>query len=199
MDEASSTSDVTRLLEDWSEGDPRSRDRLLPLVYEELKRIARAQMRNERQGHTLQTTAVVHEAYLKMVGLRAVNWQSRSHFLTAAAMMMRRLLIDHARLHRALKRGEGQKVPLEDEDPVLMTADEAEELLALDQALERLNELDARQGQIVELRHFGGLSVEETAKVVGVSTATVKRDWRLARIWLHRELRTPSSNQLSRA
>lgn len=184
--EAEQTQEITRLLREWSRGDKGSFEALVPIVYDELKRIARVQMRNERSGHTLQTTAVVHEAFLRLVDLRQVGEKDRAYFFGAAARIMRRLLIDHARLHSAQKRGAGLIEPLDGEIP--MNSREAEELLALDQALADLERLDPRQCRIVELRHFGGLTVEETADVLEVSPATVKRDWRLARTWLHRRL-----------
>lgn len=178
--------EITRLLRRWSRGDRGSFEALVPIVYDELKRIARSQMRSERSGHTLQTTAVVHEAFLRLVDQREIGERDRAYFFGAAARIMRRLLIDHARLHRAQKRGSGLVEPLEGEIP--MAPREAEELLALDEALADLERLDERQSRIVELRHFGGLTVEETADLLEVSTATVKRDWRLARTWLHRRL-----------
>ena len=178
--------DVTQLLLDWSDGDRRALGELLPLVYDELKSVAHAQIRGERADHTLQTTAVVHEAYLRMVDLRRTRWRNRAYFFSAAAGMMRNILIDYARARRAKKRDGGRKVPLV--DAVAMTSREAEELLALDDALLELERLDARQSRIVELRHFGGLSVEETAEVLEVSPTTVKRDWRLARAWLRQRM-----------
>lgn len=159
---------------------------MLPIVYGELKQIAHGQMRNERRGHTLQTTAVVHEAYLKMVDLDRIDWRGRAYFFAAAARIMRRILIDHARHRRAQKRSVGGRLPLD--EAVAMGLEEAEELIALNEALVDLERLDPRQCRIVELRHFAGLQVKEAAEVLGVSTATVKRDWRLARAWLHRRL-----------
>lgn len=186
---AGSEPDVTQLLLDWGSGDEESLHMLLPLVYEELKKLARGHMKKERSGHTLQTTAVVHEAYLKMVDIDRAGWLSRAHFFAAASKMMRRLLIDHARLYRAAKRGSGErKLPLA--ESIVMAEPQAEELLALDEALEDLGRLDPRQVEIVEMRHFGGLSVEETARAIGVSASTVKREWRLARLWLHTRLRS---------
>jgi RNA polymerase sigma-70 factor (ECF subfamily) len=185
------TREITRLLREWSRGDRGSFEALVPIVYDELKRIARGQMRSERAGHTLQTTAVVHEAFLRLVDLQQIGERDRAYFFGAAARIMRRLLIDHARLHRAQKRGAGLVEPLAGEIP--MAPQEAEELLALDQALAELERQDERQSRIVELRHFGGLTVEETADLLEISPATVKRDWRLARTWLHRRLASGSN------
>jgi RNA polymerase sigma factor (TIGR02999 family) len=195
--EKEKTLEITRLLRSWSRGDKGSFEALVPIVYDELKRIARSQMRSERSGHTLQTTAVVHEAFLRLVDQRQIGERDRSYFFGAAARIMRRLLIDHARLHRAQKRGAGLVEPLEEEIP--MDAGEAEELLALDEAMADLERLDQRQCRIVELRHFGGLTVEETADLLEISPATVKRDWRLARTWLHRRLASGGEMAGSRA
>jgi RNA polymerase sigma factor (TIGR02999 family) len=170
---------------------------LMPLVYDQLRRVAAARFGRERANHTLQPTALVHEAYLRLVDQRRVRWQNRAHFIGVAAHLMRRILIDHARSHRAAKRGGPQeKFTLAnaiDELPAVQTPagqndiDEID-VLALEEALTRLTALDAQQGRIVELRFFGGLTVEETAEVLGISAATVKRDWRLAKAWLHREM-----------
>ncbi|HEY1253043.1 MAG TPA: sigma-70 family RNA polymerase sigma factor [Thermoanaerobaculia bacterium] len=178
--------EVTALLRDWSGGDRAALERLMPLVYAELRKLAASYLRNERPDHTLQPTALVHEAYLRLVDQRGVNWQNRAHFFGIAAQMMRRILVDHARRRQAAKRdaaalrlqvtdGDGARDP---------------ELLALDEALSGLESLDARQARIVELRFFGGLTVEETAEVAGLSPATVKREWRTARAWLAREIRS---------
>ena len=181
------SSDVSRLLTRLQEGDGRALDRLMPLVHDELRRLARAQMRRERVDHTLQTTALAHEAYLRMVSLEKQDWHGRAHFFGVAAAVMRRILIDHARKHRAARRGQGVKhVALDDVAPV--APERPEELIALDEALERLRELDPRQERIVELRFFGGLGVEETAAVLGISPRTVKREWAVARAWLRGEL-----------
>lgn len=180
--------DVTALLLQLTQGNHEASEKLIPLVYDELKRLARAYMRRERSDHTLQTTALVHEAYLRLVCQQAVNWQGRSHFFGIAACLMRRILIDHARGHLRNKRG-GAKEVLPLDEALVFSPEHSEELLRLDQALERLSKLDARQSRIVELRFFGGLSVEETAQFLGVSPTTVKRDWAVAKVWLHGEVR----------
>ena len=180
--------DVTALLDELSKGKPEAADHLIPVVYQELRRLAGAYMRRERDGHTLQATALVHEAYLKLVEQRSVNWQSRSHFFGIAAQIMRRLLVDHARGHLRDKRGGGQQlVPLV--DALVFSPEQSSALVELDGALERLAAMDARQARIVELRFFGGMTVEETAEVLGVSPKTVKRDWSVAKAWLHGELK----------
>lgn len=179
---------VTVLLDRMREGDPKALDQLVPLVHDEMRRIARAQMRQERAGHTLQATALANEAYLKLVRLENQDWRDRSHFLGVAAAIMRRLLIDHARKHGAERRGGGAaKVEL-DEALELGTTDRSDELLALDDALAKLAALDQRQARIVELRFFAGLGVEETAAALGISDRTVKREWAVARAWLRAEL-----------
>ena len=194
---------VTQLLLDWSSGDQRALGELMPLVYGELRRLADRQLRGERQNHTLQRTALVHEAYLRLINQRNVSWQGRAQFIGLAAQLMRRILIDHARARRRAKRVGGvTPVSLDQTGVILGSGDEegprsealelAEDptvdLSAIDAALSRLEALDPKQGRIVELRFFGGLSIEETAEVVGVSPATVKREWALARAWLRREL-----------
>jgi len=163
---------------------------LLPLVYGELKRIAARQLRNERPGHTLCTTALVHEAWLELSQLDRIKWQNRNHYLALAAQAMRRVLIDHAVARKARKRGGGERIDTLPEDPLLMVDGRSEELLDLDDALQRLAALDARQARIVECRFFGGMNIEETAEALDLSPATVKRDWALARAWLNRELST---------
>jgi RNA polymerase sigma factor (TIGR02999 family) len=181
--------DVTGLLRRWSEGDPQALETLIPLVYEELRRLAASYLRSERPGHTLQPTALVHEAYLRMLGQKNVLWQNRSHFFGIAAQMMRRILIDDARRRSAAKRDGGPlRVDLDVLENGEASVDRATELLALDRALEQLEKLDPRQARIVELRFYGGLTVEETAEVAGISTATVKREFRIARAWLRQEL-----------
>ena len=180
--------DVTALLLQLKQGNHEAGEKLIPLVYEELKRLARSYMRRERPDHTLQTTALVHEAYLKLVRQHAVNWQGRSHFFGIAAQLMRRILIDHARGHLREKRG-GVREVLPLDEALVFSPEHSEELVKLDEALERLAKLDARQSQIVELRFFGGLSVEETAEFLGISPKTVKRDWSVAKAWLYGELR----------
>ena len=163
-------------------------DDLLPLVYGELKRIAARQLRRERQDHTLSATALVHEAWLELSSLDRIKWQNRSHYLALAAQAMRRVLIDHAVARRAQKRGGGQRVETLDGDPLVMVEARAEELLDLDNALERLGGIDERQVRVVECRFFGGMSIDETAEALELSPATVKREWTLARAWLNREL-----------
>jgi RNA polymerase sigma-70 factor, ECF subfamily len=179
--------EVTQILHDWSGGDREAPERLMPHVYDELRRLARSFLARERGGHTLQPTALVNEAYLRLVDQTRVNWQNRAHFYGIAASMMRRVLIDHARAHAADKRG-GAAVRLSIDDIQLPLEQRAAGLVALDEALERLSRMDERKGRIVELRFFGGLSDEEIAEVLGVSTRTVLRDWKTARLWLYREL-----------
>lgn len=180
--------DVTVLLAELARGNPEAREKLVPLVYDELKRLARCYMRRERPDHTLQATALVHEAYLKLVRQQAVNWQSRSHFFGVASQLMRRILIDHARGHLREKRG-GVREALPLNEAIVFSPERSEELVKLDEALERLSKMDARQGRIVELRFFGGMSVEETAEFLGISPKTVKRDWSVAKAWLYGQLR----------
>jgi len=181
--------DVTRLLSDWSNGDRRALDELLPLVYDELRHLANAYLKRERDGHTLQSTALVHEAFLRLVNQHDVQWQGRAHFFGIAAQMIRRILVDHARAQRAAKRGAGAvRIDLGEELAVAQQRDL--DLIVLDDALERLATMDERQSRIVELRFFAGLSVEDTADVMGISTATVKREWSSARAWLFREVVT---------
>lgn len=182
--------DVTRLLIAWSEGDQEALKRLMPLVYDQLHRLAESYMRRERSDHTLQPTALIHEAYLLLVDQSRVEWQSRAHFFGVAARLMRNITLNHARHHRTAKRGGGMLTVALDEAPEDRLARvQAVEVLALDEALGRLAELDSQQARIVELRFFGGLTIEEAAVVLGISSATVKREWRLARAWLRRELR----------
>ena len=183
-----SKADVSELLSALASGSPTAAEKLMPLVYSELKRVARAYMQRERPGHTLQTTALVHEAYLRLVRQENVRWQGRSHFFGIAAQLMRRILIDHARGHLREKRG-GAQVILPLNEALAFSPEHSEDLLRLDEALDRLSKLDPRQGQVVELRFFGGLSVEETAEYLKISPKTVKRDWAVAKAWLHGELR----------
>ena len=179
--------DVTSLLVAWSEGDESALVQLVPRVYDELRRIAHHHMRAERRGGTLQTTALVHEAYLRLVDTRRVRWESRAHFLGVAAQAMRRILVDAARARGAQKRGaDAPMVPLDEAAPV--APERSASLVALDEALQALAAVDPRKSQVVELRYFGGLSVEETAAVLRVSPETVYRDWRVAKAWLLREL-----------
>ena len=179
--------DITQLLVDWGKGNKLALDGLMPLVYDELHRIASRYLRRERQGHTLQTTALINEAYLRIVDQNRVNWQSRAHFFGVAAQMMRRILVDHARSHLYAKRGGGaQKLTL---DEAIATPQERDlDLVALDDALTTLAQVDPQQSRIIELRFFGGLTIEETAEVIGISPATVKRDWNMAKAWLFGEI-----------
>ena len=186
--------ELTRLLVDWSNGDQAALDELMPLVYAELRKLARHYMRGERSGHTLQTTALVNEAYLRLVDQRSVRWQNRAHFFAIAAQVMRRLLVDHARTQKRAKRG-GGGLQISLDEAMLMAPGRSAELLALDEALNNLAELDPRKSRVVELRHFGGLSVEEAAEVLQVSPNTVIRDWSLARAWLRREVETGSGDE----
>lgn len=183
--------EVTRILQAWGRGDQQAVNRLMPLVYGELRSLARRYMRRERSDHTLQATALVHEAYLRLVDQSGVTWQNRAHFLGVAAQAMRRILVDHARRHHAAKRG-GPAFRVSLDDVVIAAKERSEDLLALDDALSRLTAIDPRQGQIVELRLFSGLTVEETAEAVGTSPATVKREWMSAKAWLTREVRQRS-------
>jgi len=181
--------DVTVLLGQLTQGDGGAASKLIPLVYGELRRLAGGYMRRERSDHTLQPTALVHEAYLKLVEQRSVDWQGRAHFFGIAAQMMRRILIDHARGHLREKRGAGEKpVPLD--EALVFAPEQSLELVRVDQSLERLAQIDPRQSKIVELRFFGGLTVEQTAEVLGISPKTVKRDWSVAKAWLHGDLKT---------
>jgi len=178
--------EVTQLLAAWSDGDRSALEKLLPLVADELHRLAHRYMNREREGHTLQTTALVNEAYLKLIDQRNVHWQNRAHFFGIAAQIMRRILIDHARKHLGAQRGGGKIISL---DEVAVVSDErASELVALDDALTSLAKVDERKGRVVELRFFGGLSVEEIAEVLAVSPDTITRDWRRAKAFLRREL-----------
>ncbi|HEX8283652.1 MAG TPA: sigma-70 family RNA polymerase sigma factor [Pyrinomonadaceae bacterium] len=180
-------SEVTGILRDWSGGDARAPERLMPFVYDELRRLARAFLARERDAHTLQPTALVHEAYMRLVDQTQVRWQNRAHFFGVAARMMRRILVDHARARATEKRG-GAAVLLSLEDVQLPAGQRAAGLLALDEALERLAAMDERKCRVVEMRFFGGLTDEEIAEVLGVTTRTVLRDWKKARLWLYREL-----------
>jgi RNA polymerase sigma factor (TIGR02999 family) len=178
---------VTQLLQAWSGGNREAIDQLFPIVYEELRRQAARHLRAERAGHTLQATALMHEAYIKLVDQREVRWQNRAHFFGIAAQAMRRILVDHARARHAAKRGGSAiQVPLEEAHDVAEAS--GVDLLDLDRALTRLAEFDPQQARIVELRYFSGMSIEETAEALGISPATVKRDWSMARAWLRREL-----------
>ncbi len=182
-----SPSQVTQLLDDWSAGDREALDKLIPIVYAELRRQAVRYLQRERLGHTLQTTALIHEVYLKLIDQRDVRWQNRAHFFGIAAQLMRRILVDHARKHHAAKRG-GSDIKLPLEEGMIVAEGKDVNLVALDEALERLAAIDPQQSRVVELRFFSGLSVEETAEVLGVSPRTVKRDWNVAKAWLRREI-----------
>jgi len=184
-----SSPDVTALLGDWSRGNRTALSQLMPLVYAELRRVAARQLRSERPDHTLQPTALVHEAYMRLVDQRRVDWQNRAHFFGVAAQVMRRILVDHARRHGANKRGQGVRCVSMDEAQDVAAPNEIP-VLALDHALDRLAKVDAELTRIVELRAFGGLTIEEAAHVLGVSPSTAKRDWRTAKAWLSRELAT---------
>jgi RNA polymerase sigma factor (TIGR02999 family) len=180
---------VTRLFNEWQNGDQQALDSLIPLVYQELRTIAGRYLSRESSGHTLQSTALVHEAYFKLIGQRRVRWQNRAHFFGIAAQMMRRILIDHARHQSRDKRG-GPAPTLSLDDAVATAGMETDvDLLALDEALTSLARIDPRGARIIELRFFSGLTLEETAEVVGISAGTVKRDWSAARAWLYREMR----------
>lgn len=194
-----SPSDATRLLLDWSGGDRSALERLMPLVYDELRALASRSLRNERSGHTLQGTALVHEAYLRLVDQRRVQWRDRAHFFGVAARLMRRILVDHARRHGAAKRGRGKVGSLEHLKSAGGIASAiggapvgGMDVMMLDDALERLAARHPRPERVVELRFFGGLTIEEAAEVLGVSPATVKNDWSFARAWLYRELQGPA-------
>ena len=183
---ASENAEVSGLLRAWSDGDRAALDRLTPIVYEELRRLARRYMRGERPGHSLQTTALVNEAYMRLIDYKSMQWQNRAHFFAVSSQLMRRILVDHARRHN-LKRGGG--LPhISFEDTAEVGADRAADLVALDDALDALARIDHRKVQVVEMRFFGGLSIEETAEVLKVSPITVMRDWSTAKAWLYREL-----------
>lgn len=178
---------INDLLAQWNDGDLEARDALMPLVYDELRRLAASYLRRERSDHTLQPTALVHEAFLRMLEQKNINWQGKRHFFGTAAQLMRRILVDYARSHLGKKRGSGApKVPLT--EAFVMSKQRPDELLALDESLKRLSEVDPQQARVVELRVFAGLTVEQVAKVLEVSPATVKRDWSMSKAWLLREI-----------
>lgn len=181
------THQVTQLLIDWSNGDQSAFDRLMPLIDEELRRLAHRYMSRERAGHTLQTTALVNEAFLRLVNRKNLQWQNRAHFFGLAAQVMRTILVDHARSHASAKRGGGTR-NLELDEAMLVSQQKASEVIALDEALKQLALIDPRQSRIVELRFFGGLTVEEAAEVLHVSPVTIKREWSIAKAWLYQEL-----------
>lgn len=178
---------VTQMLVDWSQGHREAAVQLMPLVYDELRLIARGYLQRERSDHTLQATALVHEAYLRLVDQTQLTWKNRAHFFGVAAQVMRRILVDHARRHRAEKRG-GDWAKVELDEALLSASSRPVDLIALDEALLGLAKLDPRQSQIVELRFFGGLTIEDAAEVLDVSARTVRRDWRIAKAWLRREI-----------
>lgn len=179
--------DVTKLLDAWSDGDGEALQELMPLVYDELHQMAKRYMNSQPSGHTLQTTALIHEAYLKLTDNREKRFQNRAHFFAVAAQAMRHILVDHARSRQSDKRGGGQQV-ISLENAPMVSIERASEIIALDDALKNLFAVDERKGRVVELRYFGGLSVEETGEVLKVSPETVMRDWRFAKTWLLREL-----------
>jgi len=179
---------ISQLLADWANRDPAAREQLVPIVYEELRRLAHHYMRGERSGHTLQTTALVNEVYLRLAGIDGLQWRDRAHFFAMAATLMRRVLVDYARQRSREKRGAGVSVTSLDANAV--APQPAVDVVALDLALDRLAAVDPQQSRVVELRFFAGLSVEETAEALGISPATVKRDWATAKLWLYNELTT---------
>ncbi|HRH43591.1 MAG TPA: sigma-70 family RNA polymerase sigma factor [Pyrinomonadaceae bacterium] len=180
--------DVTELLLAWNKGEKEAIEKLFPLVYRELKKIAKRYFRRERDDHTLQTTALVHEAYFKLIDQTRIKWQNRAHFFGIAAQAMRRILLEHARQHIADKRGSGNPNISLDAEEIDISQERATELIMLDEALRKLEAIDPERSKLVELRYFGGLSIEETAQVLGVGTATVNRSWRVAKAWLYKEL-----------
>ncbi len=184
---AQNSHEVTQLLIEWSNGDKAALDKLMPLIYDELRRLAHHYMSRERPGHTLQTTALVDEAYVRLVNRQRVHWQNRAHFFAIAAHLMRSILVDHARSHAYAKRGGGaHKIPLD--EAMVISQERAAEVVALDDALEQLTRIDPRQSRIVEMRFFAGLTIEETAEVLSLSPATIKREWSTAKAWLYHEL-----------
>ena len=178
--------DITTLLRAWSDGDHSALEKLTPVVYDELRSLARRYMRRERPGHSLQTSALVNEAYMRLVDYNRMQWQDRAHFFAVSSQVMRRILVEHARRHNLKRGGDVRHVSLE--QAAVIGGDQDTDLVALDHALNALAQIDPRKKQIIEMRFFGGLSVEETAEVLKVSTITVKREWRAARAWLYREL-----------
>jgi RNA polymerase sigma factor (TIGR02999 family) len=183
-----SSHEITQMLIELTDGNTEVVDVILPHIYGELRRLASSYLRRERSDHTLQPTALVHEAYIKLIDQKRVKWQNRAHFFGIAAQVMRRILMDHARKHNAEKRGgEFEKLPLE-EEILIVSHDKSAELIALDDALEALAQLDEQKAKIVELRYFGGLSIEETAEVMGVSVPTINRQWRMAKAWLYDQI-----------
>jgi RNA polymerase sigma factor (TIGR02999 family) len=195
-DNKQSSGEVTRLLQSWADGDATALEALWPMVYDDVRRLARRQMAGERGDHTLQSTALVNEAFIRLAGQRVFEWQNREQFLSLAAQIMRRVLVDYARQRGAQRRGDGaKKLSLHDTQAAMevdaaqaLVDDQRVDILAIDSALTKLQQIDAPQGRIVELRYFGGLTLEETASVAGISLASVKREWTMARAWLRREL-----------
>lgn len=190
--------DLTGLLIEWARGDKAALDQLTPLVYDEIRRIAHRYVQHEREGQTLQTTALVHEAYLRLAGSQNVDWQNRAHFFAVTAQVMRHILIDHARRRQYVKHGgEAQRVSIDaaTKEAALMSQPRAAELLALDEALTELAKIDPRKSRVVELRYFGGLSLEETADVLEISAMTVRRDWRAAKAWLYKAVMSDEVKQ----
>jgi len=189
-----SSDDITGLLLQWSRGDADALDRLMPVIYEECRRIAAQQIRREARDHTLDPTAVVHELYLRLIDQRRATWENRAHFFAIAAQLMRRILVDYARARRARKRGGTALLVSLDAAADTPNDVRAEDIVVIDEALERLSAIDADQVRIIELRFFAGLTVEDTARVVGRSPRTVKREWQLAKEWLYRELHAPAAS-----
>lgn len=189
-----SPQDVTRLLANWSKGDESALDQLMPLVHAELRRIAQRQMRHERGNHTLQATALVNEAYIKLAGQENFQWQDRAHFFAVCAQVMRHILVDHARAHARDKRG-GGAIQVSLSQVAVASGEEAGEFVALDEALRALEIIDPQKGKIVELRYFGGLTTEETAEVLDISPRTVRREWRRAKAWLYRMISEGSGDE----
>ena len=185
-------SNVTGLLRAWTGGDESAQEKLAPILWKELHQNAQAYLQKERPGHTLQASALVNEAFIRLVDLKGIEWRDRSHFFAMASKMMRRILVDHARSHGYRKRGGGQKAVSLNDSAIVQATDRASELIALDDALQALEKHDARKARVIEMRFFGGLSVEETAAALNVSTQTVLRDWSLAKAWLTREMTKPA-------
>jgi RNA polymerase sigma-70 factor (ECF subfamily) len=186
--------DISALLRAWSNGDQSALERLAPIVYQELQRLARGYMKRERPGHSLQATALVNEAYMRLVGYERMQWQNRAHFFAVAAQLMRRILVEHARRHNVKRGADVQHVSLE--EAAMVGGERATDLVALDDAMNVLGQFDARKAQVVEMRFFGGLTVEETAEVLKVSPVTVMRDWSTAKAWLYRELTGRTGDEL---
>lgn len=185
---AENPQEISRILQEWSDGGQEASEKLMPLVYDELRRQASRYLRRERQGHTLQTTALINETYLKLIGQQNVNWQNRAHFFGVAAQAMKRILVDYAKTrHREKRGGAAENMPL-DEARFVISSEKSVDLIALDEALARLAEFDARQARIVEFKFFAGFTNEETAEILHISPATVKREWNSAKAWLHSEI-----------